>query len=50
MFPEYTDKAFQTTLDSLNTTSLVTIDYINKEMKIRKGSACENNLKNAATK
>jgi hypothetical protein len=42
MFPEYTDKAFQTTLDRLNTTSSVTIDYINKEVKIRKDSAQEN--------
>jgi hypothetical protein len=45
MFPDYTDNAFKTTLDSLNTTTSVTIDYINKEVKIRKDSAQENNLK-----
>jgi hypothetical protein len=32
-FPEHTDSAFQGTLDSLNTTTSVTIDYINKEVK-----------------
>jgi hypothetical protein len=33
MFPEYVDKSFQTSLDSLNTTISVTIDYINKKQK-----------------
>jgi hypothetical protein len=32
-------------LDSLNTSTSVTIDYINKEVNIRKVSAKENNLK-----
>jgi hypothetical protein len=49
MFPEYTNKAFQKTLDSLNTSTSVTIDYINKEVKIRKYSAKGNNLKNATS-
>ena len=39
MFPEYAYSAFQTNLDSLNTTTSVTIDYIFKEVKIRKDSA-----------
>ena len=34
MFPEYAYSAFQTNLDSLNTTTSVTIDYIFKEVKI----------------
>jgi hypothetical protein len=32
-------------LDSLSTTTSVTIDFINKEVKIRKDSTQENNLK-----
>jgi hypothetical protein len=44
MFPEYTDRTYQITFDSLNTTTSVPIDHINKEAKIIKDSAKENNL------
>ncbi len=42
MFPLYTDSAFQTISDSLNAS--VTIDYINKEVKIRKDGEKQNSL------
>jgi hypothetical protein len=38
MFPKCNDNAFQTTLNSLNETSTNTIDYINQEVNVRKGS------------
>jgi hypothetical protein len=36
MFPNYNDNAIQTTLNILNKSSIITIDYINKEVKLRK--------------
>ena len=38
LFPNCNDYAFQTTLNSLNEWSTITIDYINKEAKLRKDS------------
>jgi beta-lactamase class D len=37
MFPNYTDNAFQTTLNSLNESATINIDYINQEVKTQKG-------------
>ena len=45
MFPDYNDNAFQSTLNSLNESITITIDYINKEVKLKKDSAIENNHK-----
>ena len=45
MFPDYSDSAFQTTLNSLNSSNTITIDYINKEVKLKKDSAKEFNNK-----
>ena len=45
MFPDFNDNAFQSTLNSLNESSTITIDCINKEVKLKKDSAIENNYK-----
>jgi hypothetical protein len=45
VFPNYNDNAFQTTLNGLNESSTITIDYINKEVKLRKGSIQWNKIK-----
>ena len=45
MFPDYNDNAFQTTLNSLNNSNTITIDYINKEVKLKKDSSKEFNNK-----
>ncbi len=45
MFPDYSDSAFQTTLNSLNNSNTITIDYINKEVKLKKDSSKEFNNK-----
>ena len=45
MFPDYSDSAFKTALYSLNTSTSVTIDYINKEVKIKMESSNEIKLK-----
>ena len=41
MFPDYNDNAFQTTLNSLNASSTITIDYIDQEIKLTKDSFSE---------
>jgi hypothetical protein len=38
IFPNYNDNAFQTTLNSLNESSTITIDTMNKEVKLTKDS------------
>ena len=43
MFPNFNDEAFQSTLNSLNESNTITIDCINKEVKLRKDSLQENN-------
>jgi hypothetical protein len=45
MFTDYNDNAFKTTLNGLNESKTITIDYINKEVKLKKDSSEENNLK-----
>jgi hypothetical protein len=45
MFLNYNDNVFQTTLNSLNESSTITIDYINKEVKLRKDSIEINRIK-----
>jgi hypothetical protein len=42
MFPNFKDKAFQTTLNSLNEQTTITIDFMNKEVKLGKDSLKEN--------
>ncbi len=44
MFPNFNAKAFQSTLDSLNGPDTIIIDYINKEVKLKKKHAKENHL------
>ena len=45
MFPDYNDNAFQTTLNSLNESNTIMIDYINQEVKLKKDSLLENKQK-----
>jgi hypothetical protein len=45
MYPNFNDNAFQTTLDSLNDSSTLTIDYISQEIKLRKDSVKLNKIK-----
>jgi hypothetical protein len=45
MFHNFNDKAFQSTLDSLNGSDTITIDYINKEVKLKRESTEENHQK-----
>ena len=45
MFPNYNDNAFISTLNSLNESCTITIDYINKEVKLKKDNTIENNQK-----
>ena len=41
MFLDYNDNAFHTTLHSINNSNTITIDYIDKEVKLKKDSSKE---------
>jgi hypothetical protein len=45
MLPNFNDNAFQTTLNSLNESSTIIIDYIKQEVKLRKDSIELNKIK-----
>ncbi len=45
MFPSCNDNAFQTTLNSINESTMITIDYINQEVKVKKDSHKENKIR-----
>jgi hypothetical protein len=45
MFPKYKNNAFKTTLNSLNESTTITIDYINQEVKLKKDSIELNKIK-----
>jgi hypothetical protein len=45
IFPNNNNNAFQNTLNSLNESSTITIDYINQEVKLRKDSIESNEIK-----
>jgi hypothetical protein len=46
MFPNFNDKAFQSTLYSLNDSDTIIIDFFNREViKLKKDSAEENHIK-----
>jgi hypothetical protein len=45
MFPNYNDNVFQTTLNSCNESTTITIDYIKQELKLRKDSIEANSIK-----
>jgi hypothetical protein len=48
-FPNFTDEASQSTLNSLNESNTITIDYIKKEVKLKKDSAKKNYIKTILT-
>ncbi len=47
MFPNFNDEAFQSTLNSFYESSIFTIDYINKEVKLRKDSLKANSKRHS---
>jgi hypothetical protein len=46
MFPNYNDNVFQTTLNSLNESTTITIYHPNQEVKLKKDGAKENKIRN----